>query len=46
VPNQPRTTARTIRIDDDLWAAVTAKAEERGETVSEAVRRWARRYVR
>ncbi len=45
MPNQPKTVARTIRVDEELWAAVTAEAERRGETVSEAVRRMLRGYT-
>lgn len=41
-----RTPVRTIRIDDVLWAAAVAKADERGESVSDAIRRALRRYVR
>lgn len=40
------TTARAIRIPDDLWAAALAKAEERGDTVSEIVRKALERYVK
>lgn len=44
-PNQPGRTARTVRVDDDLWAAVTTVADARGESVSDVVRRALRRYV-
>jgi negative regulator of replication initiation len=46
MPNQPKTPHRTIRVDDDLWHLVVAKAAERGETVSDVVRRALVRYVR
>lgn len=46
VPNTPGTPRRTIRIPDDLWDAATAKAEERGESVSDVIRRALERYVR
>lgn len=38
-PNQPRTTARAVRVADDLWQAAQAKAESNGETVSDVIRR-------
>ena len=40
------TTARAIRIPDDLWEAALAKAGERGDTVSEIVRKALERYVK
>ena len=40
------TTPRAIRIADELWAAALAKAEERGETVSEIVRKALERYIK
>jgi hypothetical protein len=39
-------TPRAIRIPDDLWRAALAKAAERGDTVSEVVRKALERYVR
>ena len=33
------TTHRTVRIEDALWNAAKAKATERGEKVSDAIRR-------
>lgn len=46
--NQPRpgNPARAIRVEDALWKAAQAKATERGETVSDVVRRCLERYVR
>lgn len=38
--------ARTVRVPDELWAAVTAKAAERGESVADVVRRALARYIR
>lgn len=38
VPNQPKTTARAVRIDDETWDAVRAEAERRGLTASDIVR--------
>ena len=48
MPNQPRPDNRPhmIRVPDDLWAAAVKRAGERGESVSEAVRRMLARYVR
>lgn len=43
--NQPKTPARAVRIEDDLWRAAQEKAAERGETVSDVIRRALRRYV-
>jgi len=45
VPNARGTPRRTIRIPDDLWDAATAKAEKRGESVSDVIRRGLERYV-
>ena len=39
-------TPRAIRIPDDLWEAALAKAGERGDTVSEIVRKALERYVK
>lgn len=48
MPNAPRPDNKPhmIRVPDDLWEQVVARAEERGESVSEAVRRMLARYVR
>lgn len=40
-----KTPVRTVRIDDELWAKVIEAAAERGEPVSEAIRRALERYV-
>ena len=39
------TTARNVRIPDDLWNAAKQTAEARGEDVSTVVREALRRYV-
>lgn len=44
VPNKPKTPLRSFRIPDDIYQAAQAKAEERGESVSDAVRRALERY--
>lgn len=46
VPNTPGTPRRTIRVPDALWDAAAAKAEERGENLSDVLRRALERYVR
>lgn len=46
MPNQPRTPARAVRVDDTLWQAAQVKAAERGETVSDVIRRALERYVK
>lgn len=48
MPDQPRAgnPARAVRVEDDLWQAVQAKAAERDETVSDVIRRALERYVR
>ena len=38
--------SRVIRIPDHLWEAAKKRADERGETVSEAVRKFLERYTR
>jgi purine-nucleoside phosphorylase len=39
MPNQPKTPQRAVRISDEVWTAAMSKAEERGETVSDVIRR-------
>lgn len=46
MPNAPKTPIRTFRIPDDLWSAAQAKAEERGDNLSEVVRRALQRYAK
>lgn len=46
VPNQPATPGRSIRIPDELWDALRARADERGETVTDVVLRAIRLYLR
>jgi hypothetical protein len=38
------TPPRSIRVPDPIWAAAKEAAERRGETVSDAVVRFLRRY--
>jgi hypothetical protein len=46
MPNAPKTPLRNIRVPNDLWQMAMAKAVERGETVSDVVRRALERYVK
>lgn len=46
VPNKPKTPLKSFRIPEDLYRAAQAKAEERGESVSDVVRAALDRYVR
>lgn len=45
VPNQPKTPQRTVRIPDDVWEAAKSRAAERGDSLSEIIRRALVRYV-
>lgn len=44
--NQSKTPQRTVRIPDDTWEAAKAKAEERGENLSEVIRKYLERYAK
>lgn len=46
MPNKPATPNRVVRVPDDLWDAAQAIADERGETMSDYVRRLIREDVR
>jgi predicted HicB family RNase H-like nuclease len=45
MPNQPKTVAHTVRVERELWEAAAAEANRRGESLSEAVRKFLRRYA-
>jgi predicted CopG family antitoxin len=45
MPNAPKTPSRNVRVSDDLWHAALAKAVERGESLSDVIRRALERYV-
>lgn len=45
-PNTPGTPRRSIRVTDALWEAALSKAETKGESVSDVIRRALERYVR
>lgn len=46
MPNQPKTPARSVRVEVDLWEAAKVKADERGETVTDVLVRALERYVK
>lgn len=46
MPNKPKTPLRAVRISDELWQAAQAKAAEKGETVTDVLRRSLERYVK
>ena len=37
---------RMIRVPDALWEAAKVRADEKGETISEAIRKFLERYAR
>lgn len=39
MPNQPKTPARAVRVDDERWDKVKAEAAQLDETASDVVRR-------
>ena len=43
-PRKPMT-PKAVRVPDGLWAAAQAKADERGEYLSEVIRKALERYV-
>jgi hypothetical protein len=45
MPREPMKN-RVIRVPERLWAAAQQRADEKGETVSEAVRKFLERYSR
>lgn len=45
-PNRRGTPVRTVRIPDEMWEALRARADERGETVTDIVLRALRQYLR
>ena len=46
MPNQPLTPIRAVRASDDVWFPALWRAEERGEPLSEAIRRFLVEYAR
>lgn len=45
MPNQPKTKGRTVRVDDDTWAAVEAEAKRTGAKASDVVRKALRKHL-
>lgn len=43
---RPPRKPRAVRVEDELWAAAQAKANERGDVLSEVIREALKRYVR
>lgn len=46
VPNAPKTPLRSFRIPDEVYRAAQVKAAEKGESVSDVVRRALERYAK
>jgi len=42
---RPPRKARAVRVEDDLWRAAQARADERGDVLSEVIREALKRYV-
>ena len=45
MPDEPMKN-RVVRVPERLWVAAQVRAHEKGETVSEAVRKFLKRYSR
>lgn len=45
MPNAPKTPTRTIRVPDELWAAVGKKAAEEGVTITSVLLKALEAYV-
>lgn len=43
---RPPRKPRAVRVEDPLWDAALEKAAERGEVLSEEIRRFLQRYVK
>ncbi len=46
MPNSPKTPTRTIRVPEDLWSAVKAKAASENRTVTDVIIRGLEAYVK
>lgn len=46
MPNQPKTPMHSFRCADELWEAAKSTAEQRGETVTDVLRKALQRYVK
>jgi hypothetical protein len=45
MPNKPKTPLRSMRIPDEIWFAAQDAAAERGENISDEVRKFLIRYA-
>lgn len=45
-PRRPPRKPRAVRVEDDLWDAALAKADERGDVLAEVIREALKRYVK
>jgi predicted HicB family RNase H-like nuclease len=45
MPNAPKTPTRTIRVSDELWTAVQAKAAQEAVTVTSVIIKALEEYV-
>ena len=43
--SRPPRKPRSVKVEDELWSAAHAKANERGEILSEEIRAFLKRYV-
>ena len=43
---RPPRRPRSVKVEDELWDAAKAKADERGDLLSEVIREALKRYVR
>lgn len=43
---RPPRKPRSVKVEDELWAAAKAKSDERGEVLSEVIREALKRYVK
>lgn len=46
MPNKPKTPLHSFRVETELWNAAKRRADERGETLADALRKFLRRYTR
>lgn len=46
MPNKPKTPMHSFRVEDELWEAAKKRAAERGETLTDALRKFLRRYTK
>lgn len=45
-PNKPKTPTHSVRVPQELWDAVRAKAKRQGETITDVIIRALKRYLR